>query len=163
MAYASFDDVIARYRPMSTIVGSDTQMVRTLDVTSIFVYGAEGIMDAYLARKYVTPVPAGPLITQIASDLSIFNILVEHQPQVPDYMKDRYDRAIKLLEQIAAGELVLTSATVLTTGDQEAWSSTQNYHTIFDPTLTPDEQVVDVDRRTAAQDERSSDYDDDQS
>lgn len=157
MAYASFDDVISRYRPLSTIVGSADQMVRTLDVSSVFVYGAEGIMDAYLSKKYVTPVPSGPLVTQIASDLAIFNILVEKQPQVPDFMKDRYDRSIKMLEQIAAGELVLSSATVLTTGDQEAWSSTQNYHTIFDPTLPPDEQQVDTDRYTAAQDERSAD------
>jgi len=157
MSYATYADLLPRYKPIYTMVGTETLQVTSLEVNSVFIYGAEGIMDAYLGRRYQTPVPASPLITHIACDLALFNMLVEKLPQVPDYVKDRYDRSMKMLEQIAEGEMVISSASILTTGDQEVWSSGQGYHGIFSPVINMEDQRVDEDRADYEKGQRTDD------
>jgi len=158
MSYATINDIFKRYKPISTLVGSDSVQVASTDVSSIFSSDAESFIDAYVSRRYVVPLnPVPSLITQIASDLSIFNMMVEKLPQVPDFFQPRYDRAIKTLEMIRDGKMDLTSQTIVTTGDQEAWSSTMAYHPAFSPVLNPIDQAVDADQIGADQDDRSND------
>lgn len=160
MSYATINDVFARYKPIGTIVGSSTNQVTSVEVSSSFIFSAEALIDAYAARRYSVPLPANALITQIAADLAIFNILVEHLPQMPDFMQKRYDRCMDFLKDISSGNLVVASATVLTTGttDQEAWSSVgSSYHTIFSPVLDAEDQRVDSGRHDAEADDRAGD------
>lgn len=156
--YATINDVMRRYRPIFTLVGSDTEtQVTSDDVSSVFIADAQGYMDAFLRRRYVCPVPAEPLITQIASDLAIFNMLVEKLPEIPDYMQARKDRADEALMSLAKGEMQLdpNSATVVATGDNEAWSSTMNDHAIVSPVLGELNQTPDLDRVQSELDERA--------
>lgn len=158
MSYAVLIDVFARYKPIKTMVGSEDLQVTSDDVSSIFINDAESLVDAYVSRRYETPLnPVPPLITQIASDLSIFNMLVEKLPSTPDFFQPRYDRAIKNLEMLRDGEMNLSSQTVVTSGDQEAWSSTERYHPVFNPVLDPIDQRVDKDQVDQAKDDRSGD------
>lgn len=158
MSYSTIDGVFSRYKPIRTLVGSANTQVTSVDVSTIFIADAESFVDAYLSRRYVVPInPVPSLITQIASDLAIFNMMVEKLPEVPDFFQPRYERAIKTLEMLRDGKMDLSSQTLVTTGDQEAWSSTQAYHPIFDPTLDPIDQAVDKDQIDAAKDERSGD------
>jgi len=158
MPYATIADVFARYRPIKTVVGSSDTNITSVDVSSIYIRDQESIVDAYLSRRYTTPLdPIPPVITHIASDLTIFHMLVEKLPEVPDFMQSRYDRSIKLLEMFRDGEMDVQSATLVSTGDQEAWSSTQNYHPVFNPVLDPVDQKVDKDQVDAAKDDRTGD------
>lgn len=159
MSYATIDELFARYA-LGSVVGSGYQLVTSVNVSSVHIFGAEGIVDSFLARRYKVPVPANPLITQITADLAIFNILVEHLPQVPDFMQPRYDRAMKLLMMIASGTIVVASATVISEGttDQEAWSSTMNHHPVFSPVLSVEDQAPDSDRVAEDKDARGIDY-----
>ena len=158
MSYATLSDVLTRYRPVITLVGSEpNNQVSSADVGSVFIAGAEGIINAYLGQKYIIPLQPSPLITAIASDLSIYSMMVELLPEVPDAMQNRYDRNIKLLEQLRDGEMVVVSATLVTTGDSEAWSNTQDFHQVFSPVLDPLDQSADKDRIVKDVDTRRDD------
>ena len=158
MSYASIDDIFKRYKPIATLVGSEGGQVASLDVMSIFVSDAESFVDAHLSRRYVVPLnPVPSMVTQIASDLAIFNMLVEKLPEVPDFFQPRYDRSMETLRMLRDGKMDLTSQTIVTTGDQEAWSSTQTYHPVFSPVLDPLDQAVDKDQVDSDKDDRSGD------
>lgn len=160
--YANIADILAKYAPIKTQIGSGDGLYTSADVTSRFIPDAQAIIDGYLARRYEVPLSfKAPLVTTITCDLSIFNMMVECLPQVPDFMKDRYNRAIKLLEAIASGTILIQSATVLTSdaSDSFVYSSTSGYHPIFSPVLRDIDQAPDVDRQIADRDARLDDYD----
>ncbi len=158
MPYATIDDIFARYRPINTLVGSADTQVTSEDVASIFIADAESFIDAYISRRYDVPLsPAPQFITQIASDLSIFNMMVEKLPEVPDFFQPRYDRSLKMLIDVACGNMNVLSATLVGTGDQEAWSSTEGYHPVFNPVLDAEDQAVDKDQVDQAKSDRTGD------
>ncbi len=147
MAYATIDDIFSRFKPIRTMIGAGSFEVVSADVTSIFILDADSFVDAYLAKRYVTPItPVPSMITQISSDLSIFNMMTEKQVQVPDSFQARYDRSIKTLEMLRDGDMVLPEAvSIAAAGDNEAWSAQQDYHSTFSPVLDELEQRVDDD------------------
>ncbi len=147
MAYATISDIFSRFKPIRTMIGAGSFEVTSNDVTSIFIGDADSFVDAYLAKRYDTPItPVPSIITQIAADLSIFNMMTEKQVQVPDSFQARYDRSIKTLEMLRDGDMVLPSdVSVVSTGDNEAWSAQQDYHSTFSPVLDELEQRVDDD------------------
>lgn len=158
MSYATIDDIFKRYKPIRTLVGSEDLQVASADVSSIFIRDAESLVDAYLTNRYTVPLSVVPsYITMVTADIAIFNMLFEHLPKVPDFFQPRYDRAISLLTAISSGTIGVASASVPTTGDQEAWSAGQEYHSIFSPVLAPDEQTVDIDRVEAELSDRVGD------
>lgn len=158
MSYATINDVFARYQPIKTMVGSEDIQVTSDVVSSVFIADAESIVNAYLSRRYVVPIiPVEPIITQIASDLSIFNMLVEKLPGTPDFFQPRHDRAINNLEMLRDGKMNLSSSTIISSGDQDAWSSTENYHPVFSPVLSQIDQRVDKDQVDSDKDDRIGD------
>ena len=159
MPYATIDDVFARYKPIRTMIGSSDLQVTSVDVASIFIEDAENYIDAFLAIRYEVPLPDSALVRQCAADLAIFNMMVEKLPEVPDFMQARYDRWHKMLEDLRDGDLILPgSATTVSTGDQEAWSNNEDYHSIFSPVLDPLDQAVDKDWVESAKNVRDDDY-----
>lgn len=159
MSYATISDVFARYAPIYTLVGTGNLQVSSAEVASIFIADAESLIDGYLGVRYATPIsPVPAMITQIASDLAIFNMLVEHLPAAPDFFQPRFDRCMDMLKMLATGDLTLgSSVSLAATGDQEAWSSTMDFHPTFDPSLADVDQTVDSDRVSEAKDTRSDD------
>lgn len=125
MPYATFNDVVKRYNPISQLIGVGSYSVSTQDITSIYIADAESIINAYLASRYAIPLNPEPLITDLASDIAIYRVLSDRAPRVPDFMQKRYDQAIALLTSLNSGNIQLTasSQTLITSGDQEAWSN----------------------------------------
>lgn len=163
MAYATIDDVFSRYKPIRTLVGVGSFEVSSDDVSSIFVADGESFVDAYLAKRFVTPItPVPAMITQVTTDLAIFNMMTEKQIQVPDSMQARYDRSIKTLEMLRDGEMSLPSSVAVTPGgDQEVWSANQDFHSIFSPVLDELDQAADKDWIEDARNVRVDDNGDD--
>lgn len=162
MSYATIDDVFGRYRPIETNVGTGDYDVPSVDVSSIFIRQAEGLVDAYLSQRYVVPLDTtslSPLITRITADIAIYDMIVDKLPEVPDFASARYTNAIDLLKMFQAGTLSLPGATEATTdgGNYEAWSTTQDYHPVFSPVLRPEDQRVDHDRVDDDKDARVDD------
>lgn len=159
MPYATIDDVVGRYKPIIDLIGSGNLQVSSTDVASIYIADNESLIDAFLGVKYVTPItPVVPLITQLASDLSIHEILAEKLTQVPEFMDKRRNRCMDILAKLRDGHMVLSSATIISShGDNFAWSTTQGYHSIFSPVLPATEQVPDSTRVDADEAARSGD------
>lgn len=158
MSYATIDDVTKTYKPILSSIGSLPDDISSIDVASVYISRAESVVNAYLSRRYVVPVsPVEPIVVHITADLSISFILMEQQPDVPDFFQARYDRAMKLLEGLRDGELDLSSGTITTEGDQEAWSSTEDYHPVFSPVLDPIDQAVDREQVDSDKDSRVDD------
>ena len=151
MAYADLNDVLVRYRPIRTMIGSRDLNVTSVEVTSVYIAQAEAYVDAFLGNRFVVPFTGRPpLITQITSDLAIFFLLAEKTPSVPEFMDSRRQRADELLKMLADGELTISSATPVTSaGDNYAWSSNMGYTPVFSPVLDELDQRVDSDRQRA--------------
>jgi phage gp36-like protein len=142
------------------MVGTGTNDVTSLEVSSIFIYDAESFVNAHLAKRYQTPVASEPIVTMITADLAIANMMFEKLGEIPNFIQPRYDRAMMMLEKLANGDLLLTSnsTSIVTTGDNFAWSTNINYHSIFSPVLDELDQAADKDQITADKDERVNDY-----
>ncbi len=145
MAYAGIADLLSRYRPLETMVGSGEYDVSSAEVNSVFINDAESYINARLGVRYIVPL-ATPhaLITRIACDLATHEMLTERMPNVPDFMEMRFKRANDMLDQIVNGTLRLsTEVLVGSSGDSFAWSSTMGQHPIFAPVLNELDQAPD--------------------
>lgn len=159
MPYATLDDVIIQYKPIQTMIGASSSDVSSVEVASVYIARAESYVDAWLARRYVTPLNVTPpLITQITADLSIFNMLAEKLAVIPEFMDKRKARCDDMLKMLAEGVLILPSSVsvVASQGDNFAWSPNMDYHPIFSPVINELDQTPDMDRVNADLDERSN-------
>jgi phage gp36-like protein len=73
---------------------------------------AEAYVNGYLGGVFNIPFdPVPKLIQNITTDLSIFfmaeSFYSSNQPNLDEYQETRYERSIKMLEQIVSGDLVL--------------------------------------------------------
>lgn len=156
MAYATIDDVFKRYPPIQTMVGSGINEVASVDVGSIYISDAEGLVNAYIGARYIVPVQPEPIITWLTSELAIYNMVRDKQPRIPEFMQSRYDRAMEALKALSEGTMTLTASGTLVTsgGDQEAWSSTGSFTPVFSPVLNELQQRADPDWIEADKDAR---------
>ncbi len=160
-AYATIDDVTKRYPQIITAIGSAEYDVASVDVASIYIVDAEAMIDARLRDRYIVPfTTVDPLIPHIAANLAICSILRDKLPDNPDWIEQRCQGVMDMLEKIADGTLDLSSDAVpvtVNTGDEFVWSSTEEYHTSFSPVLDPLDQSIDSDRIDSDNDDRSDD------
>ena len=159
MPYATAADVLSRYNPLYTMIGTAAPDVTTVDIASIYIADAEGFMNAYIRGRYQAPLQAEPLITQLASDLAVYKILEDRASRVPEIAEKRYTNATSILGMLRDGKMILSSSqTIISSGDWEAFSSTASYHPVFSPVLDPIDQKVDKSYVTAERDLRINDY-----
>jgi len=160
MAYATIDDIFKRYPPISTMVGSGVNDVSSVDVSSIYVADAESYVNAYLGARYVLPLSPEPLITQLTCDMALYKMVEDKAPRIPDFMDRRFTAAQSMLAMLRDGDMILTanSQQVSQGGNQEAWSSVQDFHPVFSPVLGELEQRADSDYIESERDDRSGDF-----
>jgi phage gp36-like protein len=105
MVYASPDKVRKVMRNLPPRV-TDEDIVFHIDK-------AEGYIDALLGEVYNTPFfPVPRIIESIAIDLAVFflaeDLFSSQKPNLDEYHQKRYDRAMKLLEKLAGGDLTIS-------------------------------------------------------
>ncbi len=123
-AYATFTDVLKRYNPLTTMIGTGTQDVTTTDISSIYVADAEGFVNAFLSSRYVIPLAMPePIITQITADIAIYKLLEDRAPRIPEFAQARYTNVVSLLMMLRDGGMSITSQTGVLSGDQYVWSN----------------------------------------
>lgn len=158
MAYATIDNVFTRYPPISAMVGTGSGEVTSAQVSSAYIFDAEGFVNAYLGAKYAVPLQSEPILTSLTSDLAIYKVLEDKVPRIPEFMQRRYENAIKTLEALRDGKMILTgSQTLITSGNEEAYSTTQEYHPVFSPVLGELNTGPDADQVEAERDLRIGD------
>jgi len=86
--------------------------------------GAEGELDSYLARRYAVPIDVtaheelAGLLKSIALDIAEFR-LQGRRPPVPSAVVDKRNAAVRWLQQVASGEIVLPSGSELPGNEAE--------------------------------------------
>ena len=69
---------------------------------------AVGVINAYVRSKYSLPFSYVPLlIKQLAADITAYRVYTRRPKDVPEHIKDNYDKALDILEKIQSGDIVL--------------------------------------------------------
>lgn len=146
MPYTDLATVLAAFPPALSAIGVGSYSVTTTQINSVYIYFADAQVDAYISNRYVVPVtPGSPILQKLSTDLVVYELFRDRGLRVPDFMNDRYQNAIAMLEMIAKGKMKIPGATEVETGDNFAMSTAQGYHSIFSPVLEDIDQRVDPD------------------
>ena len=105
MAYATLDDLVARFGEQELIDQTDRVSGTNVDaelVARVLDY-ASATIDPYLAGRYDLPLPSVPaLLVGLCCDMARYAL---YPDAAPEMVKDRYNNALRLLREIAAGTL----------------------------------------------------------
>jgi len=113
MAYCTLDDIkdmmdaeeIIRFTD-----DADAGVVNT-SVTDKAIAGADALIDSHIGTRYTVPVsPVPDIIVDLASDIAIYKIY-SRRSGAPDEIRQKYDDAVKYLEKVAAGKIIIPDAT----------------------------------------------------
>lgn len=72
------------------------------------IANADAIIDGYCSGRYVVPFdPAPAIIAKCSLDMAIYNLYARRVETMPEVRDKNYNNAIKLLQSIAKGEVLL--------------------------------------------------------
>lgn len=72
------------------------------------IANADAVIDGYCSGRYVVPFdPAPPIIAKCSLDMAIYNLYARRVETMPEVRDKNYNNAIKLLEAIASGKVML--------------------------------------------------------
>lgn len=107
MTYVTAADLANRIGQdeLTRLADRDGDDVADTGVIDAAIAEADGIIDGYLAGRYDLPLSTvPPLLTSIACDLVVNGL---HPWGAPEDVRNRKNDALKMLQQIADGKLVL--------------------------------------------------------
>jgi phage gp36-like protein len=119
MPYVSATDLGNRIGidQLTRLSDRDGDGVADTGVIDAAIAEADGVIDGYLAGRYDLPLSSPPaLLTTVACDLILYAL---HPWGAPEDIRNRRNDAIKMLESIANGKLVLDGRTPST--DTPQW------------------------------------------
>lgn len=116
MAYATLDDLVARFGEQELIDQTDRVSGTNVDaelVARVLDY-ASATIDPYLAGRYDLPLPSVPaLLVGLCCDMARYAL---YPDAAPDMVRERYQNAQRLLREIGSGALQLGVATPVAGG-----------------------------------------------
>jgi phage gp36-like protein len=163
--------MVAQYTSVGRIYDIEPAIKDVSDLSSahlgIFINDAEAEINARLIKSYTMPLSNAPLITAIATDLSIYRVLSRRiftQAQLKNSVwPDRFKESLDTLKEVADGtiELVDEDGTIIAgrTDQAELWSNTKNYlPTFHEGSIGPGghfaDNILDEDKQDDLLDER---------
>ena len=94
---------------------------------------AEDLIDTYIGTRYSLPLDSVPeSIKGVCVDIAIYNLYSRRVDIVPETRKERYQNALKLLQDIAAGKIKLD------TGSTEGENQIKGNKLVDDRTFSDD-------------------------
>ena len=107
MEYISAKDLADRYGDtLAQIIDGGNPVRNGLVKRALMDATAE--VDSFLQGRFVLPLPfIPPVIAQITADIAIYRLLVLRPNQTVEDARQRYEDAVKRLEQIRKGQLDL--------------------------------------------------------
>jgi len=93
------------------------------------VLEVNSLIDTYLREKYTLPLTVvSDMINGIALDLAICSLIIERLlPDVPEGLQKKNNDAMKLLEKVRTGELILDAGLLNTAGGGAINTRTQRF------------------------------------
>ena len=105
--YCSIDDLIKRIslEDLTQLSDDDGDGEYDENIVNEAIEYAQDIIDGYVGKKYQVPLdPAPEIIKRIAVDLAIY-WLYSRSDEIPEEIENRYKNQIKMLEDIAKGNI----------------------------------------------------------
>lgn len=112
MPYATVADMIDRFGQQVLIQLTDFESLGVVDQDTLdaAIADSDSVIDGYVGQRYALPLPGTPaLLTGISCDLAFYRL---HRHGAPEEARRARDEALKLLERIASGDLLLEIAGV---------------------------------------------------
>lgn len=116
MSYATAQDIINRYGNDHLLLIADRDNDGEVDASVVeqAAADADAEIDAYLAGRYVLPMPEVPAVLQrLAVDIMVYR-LTPTADTGTETIKSRYELAVKMLDKISKGTISLGLPTVAT-------------------------------------------------
>jgi len=112
--YLTVDEFVSRLgvREADGLLGSGPHDARVLDLgrASVELAAADDLIDGYVRARYPRPFAKVPgLLKNVAHDLARFSLRStgDQSSSMSELVKDRYDKAIAILKDIALGRITL--------------------------------------------------------
>ena len=105
--YCSVDDLIKRIslEDLTQLSDDDGDGEYDENIVNEAIEYAQNIIDGYVGKKYQVPLdPIPEIIKRIAVDLAIY-WLYSRSDEIPEEIENRYKNQIKMLEDIAKGNI----------------------------------------------------------
>ena len=115
MAYCTIDDILKKIPQATVIQLTDDEGTGTVNADRVdeAIEGADAEINGYCATRYTVPLnPVPEIIVKLSADLAIYNLYARVVENIPDTRQQQRNAAIKLLERIADGKVLLGSAGV---------------------------------------------------
>lgn len=110
MAYITIDDILQRIPEESVLQLTDDNNAGVVDLDHVAaaIARAEQEINTWCGNLYLVPFPVIPaVVVGLTADLAIYYLYGRTVDEIPEARKDAYKNAIKLLEKIAAGQILL--------------------------------------------------------
>ena len=115
MTYILQSDIEGFMSRTQLIQCTDDEKTGEIDTDKITkaIEDAESEVNGYLGKRYVVPIapPVPNLVQKLSTDIAVWNVWRRRQ-RAPENVRQAYEDAIKRLEKIAAGEIVLDVETL---------------------------------------------------
>lgn len=115
MTYCELPDLLAII-PEKELKNLTNDSPATADKINEYTVGvcmnfADELINAYVRSKYSLPFSYVPvLIKQLAADITAYRVYSRRPKDVPEHIKDNYDKALAILAKIQSGEIILDLA-----------------------------------------------------
>lgn len=118
MAYITLAELEKQFQRTTLLLLSDDELTGAV-VTSVIdaaISTAQELIDAYLGLRYEIPLyTVPPIVTKIAGDVVMYELYARRPDlDTPQGVTDRFKNALKLLENIAHGKVMLNATELIT-------------------------------------------------
>ena len=148
MPYSEPDDLRKQWGTVLTTALTPDEVARLID-------DADGLIDAYLCRRYGVPFPSIPatprVIRTLSATLALIDV-IDKAPTTADWVVRKIERAWTTIEALAAGDMGIPGIVEL-----DALSGVQSSTSGYEPTFGANPSIrehVDWDRKQAESDAR---------
>lgn len=113
MGYATQQDLVDRFgeTELAQLTDRDTAAFVDAAVLSRALADADAEIDGYLAARFTLPLTVvPPILVRLAADIARFRL---YDDRATEQVRTRYEDAVRLLREVAAGRFVVDGATPL--------------------------------------------------
>jgi len=130
MAYSTLSDIQEQLSDDKLVdLTQDDPAISSIDTSKVdrAIADADEEIESYCAKKYAIPFSTTPdLVRKLSVDIAVYN-LYARRGDAPDFRKERYKNAVKLLEKISTGMVTLgVTPAPSENSSQAAYSSTKD-------------------------------------
>lgn len=130
MAYCTQEDILEQL-PLADLLGlTDDTGIGVVDASVVAraIADADATIDAHCQGRYTVPLsPVPAMLRRLSVDLALYNLYSRRAEfELPEVRRDRNQAAIRFLERVAAGQILLGVSTPAPTTSGNAVEVTAN-------------------------------------